>query len=141
MVSLGLDKEKLNLQIARLEESLKRIKAIKKDKLNDTTRAALERTLQVIVEESLNIGNHLISGLGLRRADTYREIFLVLEEEKAISSKVSKEMQNFAVFRNRLVHLYWKISDEEFKSQLDKLNVFIDFVKEMTIFLHKKKLW
>lgn len=141
MVPLGLDSEKLKLQIARLEEFLKRIKAFKKGKLDDTTRAALERTLQVTVEESLNIGSHIISGLGLRRADTYREIFQVLEEEKIISPRVSKEMQNFAVFRNRLVHLYWKISDEEFTSQLEKLNVFIDFVKETTTFLQKRKLW
>ncbi len=141
MVPLGLDTEKLKLQIARLEEFLNRIKIIRKDKLNDTTRAALERMLQVTVEESLNIGSHLISGLGLRRADTYREIFQVLEEAQAISPPISKEMQNWAVFRNRLVHLYWKISAEEFKAQLDKLKVLVDFVQETTTFLQKRKLW
>lgn len=86
----------------------------------------------------MNLGNHLISGLGLRKAESYRDIFKVLEEEKIISSALSKELQNFAVFRNRIVHLYWKISPEEFKAQLSKISVLKDFAKKVAGYAKNK---
>ena len=81
------------------------------------------------IEETLNVGNHVISGLGLKRADTYREIFQVLAEAKIISAALSVQLQDFATFRNRLVHLYWKISDDEFKAQLEKVSLLSAFAK------------
>ncbi len=139
MVPSGLDDEKLQLQLSRLEEFLNRIKNLQKQKLDETARAALERSVQVAVEESINIGSHLISGLGLRRADTYREIFQVLEEAKIIAPELSGKLQRFATFRNRLVHLYWKISDEEFKAELGRISVLDQFVKRVIRHLQDKK--
>lgn len=127
MVPMGLDKEKLLLQISRLEDSLNKLK--KCSLKEEIMRTAAERLVQISVEEVLNIGNHLISGMGLRRADSYRDIFKVLEENKIIASKLSKELQVFAMFRNRIVHVYWKIEDEEFVKQLRKVKVLSDFVK------------
>lgn len=139
MVPSGLDNEKLQLQLSRLEEHLMRIHNIQKQKFDETARTALERLVQIAIEESLNIGNHLVSGLGLRRADTYREIFQVLEETKILTSELSKDLQQFATFRNRLVHLYWKISDEEFKAELGKMSTLTRFVKSVTQYVHKRK--
>lgn len=136
---MGLDNEKLLLQLSRLEEFLSRIRNIQKEKWNEINQTALERLLQVAVEECLNIGNHLISGVGLRRADTYREVFKVLEEAKIIPAELSKELQQFATFRNRLVHLYWKISDEEFKAELEKISGLTNFAKKVTAYLNQKK--
>lgn len=137
MVPSGLDNEKLQLQLSRLEEHITRIKNIQKQKFDETARTALERLVQIAIEESLNIGNHLVSGLGLRRADTYREIFQVLEEARILTSELSKELQQFATFRNRLVHLYWKISDEEFKSELGKMSTLTRFVGSVTKYMQK----
>lgn len=92
-------------------------------------RIAAERLVQIAVEEVLNIGNNLISGSRLRRADSYRDIFKVLEEEKVISKKMSEELHGFVVFRNRIVHVYWKIEDDEFVKQVKKVKVLSDFVK------------
>ncbi len=140
MVPLGLDKEKLLLQTSRLEESVQKINQ-NKDKVRvKNTRAALERWIQIAVEEILNIGNHVISGLGLERPDSYREIFTVLEKEKIISHDLSLELQQFAVFRNRLVHLYWKVEEEEFMMQLRKITILTDFVKMLVAYLQKEKL-
>lgn len=141
MTPSGLDKEQLLIQISRLEDSLNSLEKSKNAGLSkETTRAAIERLLQVSIEEVINIGNHLISGLGLTRPDTYREIFIVLEKEKIIDQKLSEELQRFAVFRNRLVHLYWKIGEAEFKGQLAKINLLRDFVKVITRVLKSKKL-
>ena len=140
MVPMGIDKEQVLLQIQRLEESLRAITELSTKKHDALRRAALERQVHIAVEEVINIGNHFISGLKLPRADSYREIFHVLEEEKIISSALSQELQRFAVFRNRLVHLYWKISEKEFTEQLKKIGVLRQFVAVVTKLLKKKKL-
>ena len=129
MVPMGLDGEKLLLQLNRLEEYLKSINELAKKKKSSVRRRALERLVQIAVEETLNIGNHLISGKGWERPNNYREIFQVLEKEKVISKDLSEELQHFAVFRNRIVHLYWKISDEEFEQQLQRIHILIKFAK------------
>ncbi|MDP3640382.1 MAG: DUF86 domain-containing protein [Nanoarchaeota archaeon] len=140
MVPMGIDQEQVLLQIQRLEESLGSIKELSKGKLDSLRRAALERRLHVAVEEVINIGNHLVSGLKLPRADSYREIFQVLEEKNILTPALSKELQHFAVFRNRLVHLYWKISEKEFAEQLKKIDVLKLFISVVTRFLKRKKL-
>lgn len=140
MVPLALDKEQFLLQCGRLEEHLQQLSAYRKKKRDAVTSAALERMLQLAIEDILNIGNHLISGLGLPHADTYREIFQVLERAKLISPKLSKELQTFAVFRNRLVHLYWKINPEEFAQQLRKTPFLVAFVRVIAHALKKRRL-
>lgn len=65
MTPSDVDKEKLLLMISRLEESLKDLERLRGDvKAN---RYALERLLQISVDESINIGSSIISELGLRR--------------------------------------------------------------------------
>lgn len=140
MVPMGIDQEQVLLQIQRLEESLGSIKELSKGKLDSLRRAALERQLHIAVEEVINIGNHLVSGLKLPRADSYREIFQVLEEKNILPPALSKELQQFAVFRNRLVHLYWKITEKEFAEQLKKIDVLKLFITVVTRFLKRKKL-
>ena len=77
MAPSGVDREKLLLMISRLEESLKDLERLRGDvKAN---RYALERLLQISVDESINIGSSIISELGLRRADTFREVFEILK--------------------------------------------------------------
>ncbi len=117
------------IQVARLEDSLKKLGHC--DLKNEYMKSAAERLMQIAIEEVMNIGNHIISGNGLRKAESYRDIFKVLAEHKIISVKMSDELQQFAVFRNRMVHLYWKISDEEFKIQFTKVKILRDFVKKV----------
>ena len=45
-----------------------------------TLRGAIERYLQVAIESTLDIGEMIISIEGMRKADTYKEVFLRLGE-------------------------------------------------------------
>jgi uncharacterized protein YutE (UPF0331/DUF86 family) len=129
MVPSDVDREKLLLMISRLEESLKDLERLRGDvKAN---RYALERLLQISVDESINIGSSIISELGLRRADTFREVFEILKSEGMISDRVSGELMRLVGLRNKLVHRYWKVEEEEIHEVLGKLQVFRDFVKEV----------
>ncbi|MFH1856407.1 MAG: DUF86 domain-containing protein [Candidatus Omnitrophota bacterium] len=135
MVPLGIDREKMMLQLERLEEHLERLLKIRaklQASKDDTFFSAAERLLQVSIEDCLNIGNHIISGLGLRRPDTYREIFSRLKEAKIISGKIGDAMEGLASFRNRLVHLYWKVSNEEIMEKLEDIDVLKKFVAQIS---------
>lgn len=55
-----------------------------------------------------------------------------------ISDRVSEELVRFVGMRNRLVHRYWKVEDEEIHEALGKLQVFRDFVKGLLKALESK---
>lgn len=97
------------LQLKRLQENILRLKELR-DKKGDEIHLAKERLFQICIEECLNIGNHIICGLNLKRTDTYKEIFIRLKEAKIISKNLKEKMLDFTTMRNRLVHLYWKVT-------------------------------
>jgi len=130
MVPSGIDKEKLMLQLERLEESLLHLKELQKRKEKEIYPAK-ERLFQICVEECLNIGNHIICGLNLKRADTYKEIFIRLREAKIISEDLEKKMLDFTTLRNRLVHLYWQFTKKELDEKLKDIDCFRRFTKQI----------
>ena len=71
----------------------------------------------------------------MKRADSYKEVFLRLEEGKIISNELNKKMQTFVSFRNRLVHMYWEVSHSEVKEKTEELNYIKQFVKNVSRFL------
>ncbi|MEK6647130.1 MAG: HepT-like ribonuclease domain-containing protein [Candidatus Firestonebacteria bacterium] len=142
MVPLGVDKEKLFLQLNRLEELLIQLENVKKSLLAKEKEfiliPAIERLLQISIEECINIGNHIISGLMLKRADSYKEVFAILREADILSKDTGAEMESFAKFRNKLVHLYWVVDKEELYAKLEQKNIIKSFVIEITKYLNKK---
>ena len=140
MVPYGIDKEKLFLQIERLKEHLKKIKEIK-EKIEDKNILIpiLERNLHLSIEDCLNIGNHIISGFGLKRPDTYKQIFKVLEDASIISKETSAKMVDLVTFRNRIVHLYWEVGEKEVFERANDLEIFDRFIKEVIKYLKMKK--
>lgn len=113
MAPSGIDKEKFLIQVERLEQNYTLLLDVKTQLEHAPSDAiplvAAERLLQILIEECLNIGNHIISGLNLERADTYKEIFVRLQQKGVISQEIGKQLIAFASFRNRLVHLYWRV--------------------------------
>jgi uncharacterized protein YutE (UPF0331/DUF86 family) len=115
---LGVDREKLLLQADKLEEGLRRLgdvgrRTVEEFVRDDMAVAAAERRIQVSVECCLNIGNHIIAGLGLKRADSYVEVFGRLAEGGVISQQLGEELKKAARFRNRVVHIYVDLKPEE----------------------------
>ena len=118
MVPLGVDDKKLGVQLAKLDEVLHAINAAPGFDAaaleNDSTLcSATERWIQVAVECCLNIGNHVIAGLSLQPADSYRGVFIRLGQQGIVPQDVADRMAEAAQFRNRLIHLYWDVSPQE----------------------------
>lgn len=75
--------------------------------------AAMERYLQLTVECVLNIGNHVIAGLNLRKPSTYEQIMTILSDEKVISKKMLATAKLVAPTRSLLVHDYSEVNREK----------------------------
>lgn len=65
-----------------------------------------ERFLQLAIETTLRIGNHVIAAEGLPQPDTYADVFRVLGEAEVLSLDFAEELGPMARMRNRLVHVY-----------------------------------
>jgi uncharacterized protein YutE (UPF0331/DUF86 family) len=144
MAPSGIDKEKFFIQIERLEQNYTLLLDVKKQLGKESSDAiplmAAERLLQILIEECLNIGNHIISGLNLERADTYKDIFVRLHQKGVISKEIGTALISFASFRNRLVHLYWRVERDEMLSKLDDIEVVKQFAEGVYTYLKSNKL-
>ena len=68
-----------------------------------------ERYLHLACECVLDIAQHVISDLGLRQAEGYKDAIAVLREEGILEAELAEAVQGWMGLRNVLVHLYLKI--------------------------------
>ena len=109
-----ISNEVINAMIDLIEENLRLIKEIKMQGFESFSNnfrdiQAAKHSLQESIEACLDIGSHIIAEKGFRRADDYKDIYKVLEEERIIDPGLSAKLQEMAQFRNLLVHRYGKI--------------------------------
>ena len=76
------------------------------------SRRFVERTLHILVEAIIDVGQHIISDDKLREPISYRDTFAVLAENKIIRTENLKTYEKMAAFRNLIVHYYERIDDE-----------------------------
>lgn len=129
-----VDARILEKKISSLREYLKRASFFKKYNREEfSARPELydlaERYLHLAAECVIDIGNHIISDLEMRSPEGYRDIFAILSENKIIDDKLSSKLQEWAGYRNILVHNYLKIdhglSHGIINNDLKYLNQFI----------------
>jgi uncharacterized protein YutE (UPF0331/DUF86 family) len=65
------------------------------------------------IEAAIDLANHIISKKGLRSPEDYADTFQVLAEANILNKEFAEELGNMARFRNRLVHVYWKVGTKE----------------------------
>ena len=95
--------------------------------------------LQVAIEACIDIARHIIATRGWRKPADYRDVFSVLAENGVVSSDFLPTLRTMAGYRNRLVHLYWEVSDEEAYTVLQRdLADFHTFQTAITRYLHKE---
>ena len=112
MVSL----EKVILKFQQLDEYLSILRKISKTPKETFLKdkiliGSAKYYLQVSIECCLNVANHIIASEKLRAPRDYSDSFMVIQEEKLVSSGLGNRLRQMAKFRNRLVHLYGEIED------------------------------
>ena len=73
----------------------------------------------VAIENCIDIGNHIIASEGLRLPSDYRDVAQVLAESDVIGPDLAERFKSMVSFRNRLVHMYWKVDDELVREYLE----------------------
>jgi uncharacterized protein YutE (UPF0331/DUF86 family) len=97
--------------------------------------------LIVAIEICIDICTHVISRNGYRVPEDYGDTFKVLSEAGALDEEFSEELRKMAKFRNRLVHLYWEVSDQQVHEILrTRLGDFKRFTNSMASFLEWQDL-
>jgi len=90
---------------------------IKKDFLK---LRALERVLQLIVDEIVDINNHIIRYSNFRVPENFQSSFMVLAENNILPRTFVMKIAPIVGLRNRLVHRYEKVDVDVLLSAVRK---------------------
>ena len=136
--------DKINSLISELRRVQKRLEFIssngKEAFINDPDKIdSAKYNFIVGIESAIDICNHIISQNGYRAPKDYGDSFQVLFEQGAFNKDFIENLKAMAKFRNRLVHIYWDIDDEQiynfiyndvrdFKIFLDQIAGFLNLV-------------
>lgn len=132
-----ISSEVINAMIDLIDENLRLIEEIRSQGFDSFSSSfkdiqAAKHSLQEAIEACLDIGSHIIAERGFRRADDYKDIYKVLEEEGIIDHVLSSKLQEMAQFRNLLVHRYGKIDTKRiFIIMSEDVNDIREFVKSI----------
>ncbi len=135
------DQERMVKLVYQLRNSVERLQFLSRlDKTaftQDPDRlASTKYHFIVAIEACIDICNHIISLNGYRAPEDYADTFAIMAEVKALDQSFSDELKKMAKFRNRLVHIYWEVDDEQVYEILrTRLNDFKTFLKSMSAFL------
>ena len=132
-------------RISKLREYLKVLRELQKASFeefssNPRIRYSTERCLHLAIECAINIGNHIISALQLRKPEEYHDIALILEENGVIPSGFAEEFVKMIRFRNILVHDYVGLDISRVYTFLqERLADFELFIECITKFLKSRQ--
>ena len=92
--------------------------------------AAAESYLRRGLEALLDLGRHILAKGFARPVAEYKDIARHLRKEGVLSDKVGKRLVKLAGYRNRMVHFYHEITNEELfricSQELDDVETVLD---------------
>ncbi|MDP3104629.1 MAG: DUF86 domain-containing protein [Candidatus Methanoperedens sp.] len=137
-----ISSEVINAMVDLIDENIRLIKEIRSQGYESFSSSfrdiqAAKHALQESIEACLDIGSHIIAEKGFRRAEDYRDIYKVLEEEGIIDTVLSTKLQEMAQFRNFLVHRYAKIDTKRlFIIMSEDLKDIQEFAKKILTYIY-----
>lgn len=101
------------------------------------TAAAGESYLRRALEALLDLGRHVLAkGFG-RGAPEYGDVPRLLREEEVLSADLADRFKQMAGYRNRLVHMYDEVTEDElyaiFTQELDDVTEVMDALRSWMI--------
>ena len=122
---MKVDRKRITDKIQFIRDNLDKLEELsgmdKENFLNDYRNYDTAKyNLQSTIEAMLDIANHIISRKELGNPETNAESFRILEENNIIDKELLAIFVKMAKFRNRVVHLYDEIDDEQIYDILNK---------------------
>jgi len=137
------EKELIEGKIDIIEKNLGVLEGMGKEKYDDFSSdyrniLAAKHGLQECIEACLDIANHIVSAMGYRKPEDYKDMFKVLVEQGIIGKKLFERLKKMAKFRNLLVHRYEEIETKRLHTILkNDLGDISNYVKQILRFVRK----
>lgn len=141
MLNKLLIEQRLALIVNYLHELEKLAEISREDFLDDKTKTgAAESYLRRSLEAIFDIGRHILAKTGsLDLAMEYKAIARGLAQNGIVENELGQKLVEMAGYRNRLVHLYNEVTDEELYCILaEDLSDIRSFVRQIRKFLAAK---
>lgn len=136
-------KEKVSRKLESLREYVGHLRGYQSRTIDDlrrdpTLRGAVERYLHLSAECVIDVAEIMISELGLKKPEEYKESIEILGEAGIIPGEFALKFSPVAGFRNILVHEYAKIDLTEVHRHLQRdLEDFERFARYVIEYLNK----
>ena len=133
-----VDKEKIRSKIQTIEGNCAKLKELGKyslqEFLNDFRNVeAAKHLMQINVKAMIDVANHIAARNRWRTPGTSAEAFALLEQNGYFTVDDLSTFNKMVKFRNRLVHLYHIVDDNElYKILQENLDDFSLFIKRIT---------
>ena len=138
--------DKIASLVSEMRKAINRLKSLatldKESFLNDPDKIGSGKyNFVMAIESAIDICNHIISQNGYRAPEDYADTFQVLGEQGIFDKDFLRTLKDMARFRNRLVHLYQEVDDEQvFEILQSRLDDFKTFLGNIAVFLKLEKL-
>lgn len=142
---MPIDRLLVKQRLALISEYMAELKELAKlsreEFMDKRTAASVESFLRRSLEAIFDIGRHILAKSGgVNMANEYKSIAQGLEKYGIISSKLKEQLIKMAGYRNRMVHLYYQISDEELYEIIsDNLDDIEKFQEEILAYLKQNR--
>ena len=133
------DKEKITERIGDIKNAVLKLQKFKRMDIkefseNPDNYSLAAFHLRIAIEAVLIIGTHILSRIKENgKQKDYTQIVLSLADYKVLPKDFAEKIKGMPGYRNRLVHLYWKIEPEELleiiKNNLDDFDTFIKYIE------------
>ena len=139
MINKMLIEQRLSFILECYNQLIKFAEKTREEFLADKTLiAATESYLRRILESIFDIGRHILAkNTRVDLAQEYKGIAKGLGELKVVNQDLSKKLVQMAGYRNRLVHLYNLVTDEELyyiiKNDLGDIREFIKCINNYIV--------
>jgi uncharacterized protein YutE (UPF0331/DUF86 family) len=124
-------------KLIKMKKYLEELNSIKPADFNSytqnlTTRYAVERLLQLIVDLALDINNIILSQKGKPAAVDYFSSFLDLADCGVLTPEFAIQIAPSTGLRNRLVHEYEEVNNKIVYNSIDKtINIYGRYIMEI----------
>jgi uncharacterized protein YutE (UPF0331/DUF86 family) len=132
-----VDKEKIRSKIQTIEANTGKLKELRMYSLQEFLEdfrnvEAAKHLLQVNVEAMLDVANHIAARNRWQTPVTSAEAIALLGQNGYLSSDEVTTFSKMVKFRNRLVHLYHMVDDQEIfnilQENLDDFSLFVKII-------------
>lgn len=135
---------KITSEILSSLEQLEDLKRLSKDAfLADPHKiSSAKYNFIVAIEGVIDLCNHIVAKNAWRTPEDYADTFKVMAERGAFDVPFTDTLIQMARFRNRLVHIYWEVdNDELYKILQARLDDIRQFLKKFGAFIGIGKEW